>query len=152
MNPKRYSAVHLSVLVLLIAAAGIASGCGSSTTPVSSNPPPTPITQKNIYVTQTTGVLVFPIAATGNVAPTTTITNATTAFGDAHRTAFDSNGKIYVTDAGISSVVIFAASATGAATPTATIAGTGTGLDQPSGIALDSHNNIYVANSNGFTA
>ncbi len=142
MNAKLTSAVHLSFLLLAIGAVGIASGCGSS---YSSTTPPI-VQAKSIYVAQTGSVEVFPIATNGNVAPTTTITDATTAFSDVHRTAFDGIGNLYVTDAVNNSVVVFAAGASGAATPTATIAGGNTGLDKPSGIAVDANGKIYVTN------
>jgi sugar lactone lactonase YvrE len=91
----------------------------------------------------------FPLAATGNVAPTTNISgeiDETYIFDDAHRTAIDSSGNIYVTDLGANSVDIFAAGATGNVAPTKTISGTNTGLCRPSGIALDSTGKIYVSN------
>jgi len=145
MSSKRNSVAQVNFLLLAIGALGIAGGCGTST----STTPPI-VQAKNIYVTQTGSVEVFPIATNGNVAPTTTITDATNAFGDAHRTAFDSSGKLYVVDAGSvagsESIVVFSANATGAATPTATITGTATGLHHSNGIALDAQGRIYVTN------
>jgi len=104
-----------------------------------------------MYVTQAGGVEVFPLAATGNVTPSATIADVTTPFMDAHRTAFDASGNIYVTDAANNSVTEFAAGATGAATPIATIAGANTGLDIPSGIAIDASGKIYVTNEDNPT-
>lgn len=138
MNSKWNSVAQVSFLLLAIGAMGIASGCGTSST--TTTPPPPEL--KNIYVTQGTGVSVFPIASTGNVAPPPPITDAKTAFSDAHRTAFDASGNIYVTDLGNSSVVEFAAGASGASTPLATIISAS--LVSPSGIAIDTHGNIYV--------
>ena len=140
MSTKRNSVAQVNFLMLAIGALIIAGGCGTSSTTTT----PPIVEAKNIYVTQTLGVEVFPIATNGNVAPTTTITDATNAFSDVHRSAFDGSGNLYVTDAGNNSVVEFAAGASGAATPPATI--TGTSLVSPSGVAIDTHGSIYVSN------
>jgi sugar lactone lactonase YvrE len=130
--------VLLGVLLLVSGALIFVSGCGSSKSSV-----------QNMYVIGATGVSVFPVTATGNATPTTTISGTNTGFSDAHRAAFDAKGNIYVTDAGGPSVTVYAAGATGNATPTATITGLATGLAFPSGIALDASGNIYIANLDG---
>jgi sugar lactone lactonase YvrE len=138
MNTKRAGPARLGVLLgvlLLVSGALIfVSGCGSSSS------------VQNMYVIGAAGVSVFPVTATGNVAPTTTISGTNTGFSDAHRAAFDAKGNIYVTNTSGASVTVYAAGATGNATPTAIISGAGTGLAGPSGIALDASGNIYVTN------
>ena len=139
MHTKRTSLAHLSVLLLMIGALGIANGCGSFT----SSDLPT----KHIYVTQASSVKVFPLTASGDVAPTTTISGASTGFSDARSSAFDANGNIYITDAAGDSVLEFSVNASGTTTPVHTITGAATGLGFPRGIAIDTQGNIYVSNS-----
>jgi DNA-binding beta-propeller fold protein YncE len=109
----------------------------------------------NIYVTQADSaggsVLIFPVTATGNVAPSAIISGVNTRLDDPHRTAFDASGNIYVTSAYNSSVFIFPSSANGNVVPSTTISGVPTGLDYPNGIALDANGNIYVTNFGNFT-
>jgi len=144
---RRFGSQHLGVLlsVALVGALIFASGCGSSSSPKTTVPPG----GQSIYVTANTGESVFPVTASGNVAPTTAFT-VDGGTGDAHRSVVDANGNIYVTDAVNNDVTVYAAGATGGgATPTATISGADTGLNFPSGIALDASKNIYVSNSDG---
>ena len=88
-------------------------------------------------------VLIFPAAATGNVAPAI-LTGAATTLGSAFGLAFDSAGNLYVishpvgTTTGVFGILEFAPGAIGNAAPIKTIAGNGTG------IAVDAVGNIYV--------
>ena len=106
---------------------------------------------QNIYVTQglngddSGNVEVYPLTATGNVAPATTIAGASTDIVDAHKSAFDASGNLYVTSKNNSSVLVFAAGASGDVAPISTISGSNTLLARPTGIAIDSTGKIYVA-------
>ena len=104
----------------------------------------------SIYVANenTPSITVYPVTATGNIAPTITITGAATGLSEAHAVALDSAGKIYVTNGTGNSVVVYAANATGNASPTVTIAGAATTINHPNGIAIDSSGKIYVGNNN----
>jgi sugar lactone lactonase YvrE len=139
MHTKRTSLAHLCVLLLVVGALGMVSGCGAFS---SSDFLPT----KHIYVTQAGNVELFPLNANGNVAPSITI-SANPAFSDARSSAFDASGNIYIADAAGESVLVFSANASGTTGPVDTITGAATGLGFPRGIALDSQGNIYVSNS-----
>jgi sugar lactone lactonase YvrE len=106
----------------------------------------------DIYVADTSSVLVYPAGSKGNAAPSsaTISTTMTTGLGWPQGIALDSSGKIYVADdgpgaSGPGSVFVYPAGSKANAAPTATISGTNTGLSYPQGIALDSSSNIYVA-------
>jgi sugar lactone lactonase YvrE len=117
----------------------------------------------NIYVVNESGsnngtVTEYAASPTGtiNVAPTTTISGASTGLNDPHALALDSTGNIYVVNGNGSfigggtgsgnSVTVYSVGATGNATPTATISGTNTMFNDPNGIAVDAKGNIYVGN------
>ena len=140
MHTKRISLSYLCVLLLALGASEIATGCGPFT---SSDLPPT----KHIYVTQASSVELFPLTASGNVAPSITISGITSGFSDARSSAFDANGNIYIADAAGDTVLVFPANASGTTTPIRTIAGAATLLGLPRGIALDTKGNIFVSNS-----
>ena len=142
MNTTRAASARLGVLagVLLLGALIFVSGCSNN----SSNG--TPLPGQKIFVTQDSGVSVFPLTANGNVAPTATLSGAKTGLAGAHRLAFDTEFNGYVTNADTSTVTIYAPGTSGNALPTAVISGANTGLIVPFGIDLDSKNNIYVAN------
>jgi sugar lactone lactonase YvrE len=107
---------------------------------------------QNVYVASgrntNSSITKFPLPTTlaVNVAPTADIAGSNTTLDEAHRTAFDASGNIYVTSFYTNEVAIFAAAATGNIAPTTTISGGNTALDYPSGIALDSTGKIYIAN------
>ncbi|HXZ19780.1 MAG TPA: hypothetical protein VEG63_07510, partial [Candidatus Acidoferrales bacterium] len=92
--------------VLLVGALLWASACKTSSGPSK------PVGPTNLYLTQYVSntvpgsVLIFPPTATGDVAPTTTISGANTALDDAHASAIDSDGNIYVTNNDNSSVTV----------------------------------------------
>jgi len=143
MNTKRSAsqrwaaACGVLVLVIVLFAGHCESGKG--------------ILIQNIYVTQglngddSGNIEVYPLTATGNIAPATTIAGESTDIEDAHKCAFDASGNIYVTSKTNSSVLVFAAGASGDVAPISTISGSNTGLVQPTGIAVDSTGKIYVA-------
>src|ERR1700676_1599212 len=70
---RRFGSQHLGVLlsVPLVGALIFASGCGSSSSTKTTVPPPG---GQSIYVPAVTGESVFPVTASGNVAPTTAFT------------------------------------------------------------------------------
>lgn len=91
-------------------------------------------------------ITVFAANATGNVAPTTTISGSNTGLKGASGIALAADGRLYVASTCNNSVAIFAPGASGNVAPLATIAGASTHLDQPSAIALDGAGQLYVEN------
>jgi hypothetical protein len=106
-----------------------------------------------IFVTNTSAgtISVFAAGASGNVAPTRTITPAS--FSPAWSVAVDSGGTAYATSGTIpnSMIAVFAPGASGAATPIRTISGSAANLGAIF-IRLDPSANIYVSNTYGTTA
>ena len=103
----------------------------------------------HIYVTNATGtVTVYPLTATGNVAPTATITTGNDPFG----IAVDANNLYVTNNQAAVSVYPLSSITTGTLnlTPSAKIVGASTGLNGPEGVAVDA-NHIYVANATGST-
>jgi len=98
------------------------------------------------------GVKEWPNNATGNMAPTKTITNAAMTCVDG--VAIDGAGNIYAANRGGAgdAIFVFAPSASGASVPIATITGAGTLLSTPYSLVLDQFGDIWVGNSTGVTA
>ena len=141
MNAKGEAWVRLGLVgVLILGILLLVSGCSSNTSTG------TPLAAQNIFVVQGSAVSTFPLTASGNVAPSGTLSGANTKINDAHRLAFDTILNGYVSNAVGNSVTIYAPGTSGNSAPTATISGAATELTFPEGISLDSHNDIYVAN------
>src|ERR1700683_3645663 len=106
----------------------------------------------NAYVTNlaagpggTGSITIYAPGASGNGAPSATISGAATLLAQPQGVVVDGAGNIYV--ANLSNIVTeYAPGSNGNAAPRATISGSDTMLAGPSGIALDSHGKIYVAN------
>jgi hypothetical protein len=100
----------------------------------------------------TNPIVVFPTAATGNVAPTRAIGGALTTMtpGSPQAIATDAAGNLYVTNvvAGVSSILVFDPTATGNVPPLRTITGTSTMLGCAGGIAVDTEGGyVYVVST-----
>ena len=113
---------------------------------------------KNIYVADDTAgtnhygaITVYAAGATGNVAPTATITGSNTGLYAPQGIAINPvNGDIYVSNSARSasyggSITIYEAGSNGNASPLGAIQGSATQLGNPYGLALDGSGNIYVA-------
>ncbi len=96
-------------------------------------------------------VTMFPVDATGNVAPIATIAGPDTGLDTATSIALDSAHNIYVTSGRGESVTVYAAGATGDAAPIRTIFGRKTGLNFPASVGVDASGAVYVVN-NGATS
>lgn len=81
-------------------------------------------------------VVGFPYGATGNVAPTVTISGNLTGFISPCSDAVDKAGRIYVTDTAANAIYVFAANANGNVAPIQVIQGPNTQLANPEDIAV----------------
>lgn len=105
-----------------------------------------------LYVTNWAGqsITVYPVGATGNVAPAAVIAGSLTGIDLPYGVALDASGNIYVTNFDNNSIRIYAAGANGNVSPAATIMGSNTELLDPEGIGIDpSNGSIYVQSLNG---
>jgi hypothetical protein len=111
-----------------------------------------------VYVTNAAAnggyVTVYPVSASGNVAPAETISGSDTGIQNPYGIAVDARENIYVCnvygggDPGQGSITVFRKGATGNVSPQRTIVGAHTGLQDSVYIALDTSDNLYVANTN----
>jgi hypothetical protein len=122
-----------------------------STTPspviATPTPLPTPTAGTSLYVVnETTNVLVFPLAASGNVAPSLTLSSS--AITDSSDAALDNSGDLYVAnfsataDAVAAGNVLFFPAPLGASSTPTTLSYAG--FYSIVAIALDASNNLYV--------
>ena len=88
----------------------------------------------------------YAAGSNGNVAPTATITGASTQLGAPDGVAIDSAGDLFVSTPS-DLIAVFAPGATGDVFPVDTIAGAGTGLATPSDVALDAAGDVLVTSS-----
>lgn len=87
-------------------------------------------------------VAVYPLDATGNVAPIRIIANA----GPTGLAVDSENDEIFVAQVGISAIAVYARTASGNVAPLRTISGASTGLTVPLGMWLDKlHDELAVA-------
>lgn len=97
-------------------------------------------------------VTVYPVAASGNSAPTRTITGPKTKLYSPRDVAVDDSGRIYVSNTYfatplVNRITVFSADANGNVSPIQSISGSKTQLHQPLGVAVDGSGKLYVANS-----
>ncbi|MGC1380808.1 MAG: NHL repeat-containing protein [Candidatus Baltobacteraceae bacterium] len=96
-------------------------------------------------------ILEFPIAAKGNVAPSTVIIEpGAVGYNKATGVAVGSTGKIFAANGGIggeSDILEYATHASGSDSPIGDLNGSKTDLDGPWGLAVDKPGDVYVANS-----
>jgi hypothetical protein len=104
-----------------------------------------------LYVSTTTAIQRYnsALTATGNIAPSVTISGAATTLSSPSRLLLDvASDRLFVANPGSSSVLVFESISTmsGNAAPARTISGPSTLLVSPSDLALDTVNNtLYVA-------
>jgi DNA-binding beta-propeller fold protein YncE len=108
-------------------------------------------TAGQLYVSTNSAILRFSgaLTATGNIAPTASITGSATLLSSPEHLIVDpSADRLYVANQGSSSILVFdsASHTTGNAAPPRTISGASTLLAAPHDLALDAGNNLlYVA-------
>ena len=95
------------------------------------------------------GILVFPAAtASGNVAPSNSITGGNTLLSTPTGITFDSTGDLLVANSANNTVTTYASGASGNVAPTSTLGGAATLMNSPECVRTDSANLIYVCNNN----
>jgi sugar lactone lactonase YvrE len=101
------------------------------------------------YSSGTAGTITeYPLPASGNTAPMTTLGGGSTTLKGPGGIYVNASGSIYVADYKNASVDVFSASTTTQA-PTQQITGAATDLVDPAGLWLDKSGNIWVANGDG---
>ncbi len=91
-------------------------------------------------------ITVYAAGASGNVAPTRSISGSRTGLHFPSAIVVGRHGNICVANRASNSITCYAASANGDAAPVRTIHGPLTGLNVPTGVAFDPAGNVYVAN------
>lgn len=118
----------------------------------------TPKPKTEILATANQSVLVFSRTATGNVAPTRTITGGSTGLKDPVGLAVDNtHEEVFVSNANNSgsdgSVTVYPRTADGNTAPVRTIVGGATGLFRTVGVALDlTRDEVFATNYSGSIA
>jgi hypothetical protein len=134
-------------LALVAGAALVLTACGSTTTPTDPGPG-TQVVTAGIYVTTAANtVLVFPLSASGNVAPARTIAGTNTGLALPIGIGVDSKGSIYVANRTGSKVTVYPLGATGNVAPTRTM--TDTAMKSPQALFIDSGDGVFVATCPG---
>lgn len=133
---------------LVLSSAVLLAACGDSpTTPPVTPPVIPPVVQvgnAGIYVTTVSNsVLVFPLTATGNVAPTRTISGSNTGLSLPIGIGVDSHGSVYVANRTGSKVTVYPLGANGNIAPTRTL--TDTAMKSPQVLFIDRADNVLVA-------
>ena len=104
-----------------------------------------------LYVATNSGMVRFnnALSATGNIVPVATVTGSTTTLSAPQHLLVDPTGdRLFVANAGASSILVFESASTinGNVAPTRTISGSATLLSAPHDLAIDPINNLlYVA-------
>jgi sugar lactone lactonase YvrE len=148
-GPLRTAASLLAAVALtggMMAASVLVVGTGPSGAATTPTPPNT------MYVLNTTGssLLSFAPGATGNVAPSSTVSGAGSTLNSPSAAALDSSGNIWVANDLANTVVEFTQTqlATGGApAPTVTLAATANSLDNPTSLVFDRSGDLWVSNA-----
>ncbi|HEX3468162.1 MAG TPA: NHL repeat-containing protein [Candidatus Elarobacter sp.] len=135
-------------VVLFTTSSTLAVPTPTPTPTPSPTPSPTP-TPVSLYVPNASSVIAFPIGASGNVAPSNTVSGAATTLSNPTAEAFDTSRTLYVADFNTNAIDEFSAGASGNTAPAVQITGAATGISGPEGIGVDSSGNIYLSNRNG---
>lgn len=142
---------HGTAFAICALGLGILGGCTAKGSGGSVNP--FPPSQTHIYVFNAApsggSIASFPIGATGNVAPGTSIAGSLTGLDGPFYGTIGSAGSPYAPNAVANSVTTYAAGATGDTGPVTDLNGYSTGLATPYGVAIAASGDIYVTNAGG---
>ena len=99
-------------------------------------------------------ITVYPIQATGNVAPLRIIEGPRTRLNwPAHLSMDEEHGELYVANDGEDSILVFDAAAQGNIPPKRILQGPNTGIKNPTGVIVDTvHNELIVSNMGNHSA
>ncbi len=133
----------MRVSILAAVVAGL-TACSSSSPTQPGNPPVNPVVGKaGIYVTTVNnGVLVFPLTASGDVAPTRRIVGASTGLSLPIGVAVDSKGSVYVANRTGSRITVYPLGADGNVAPTRSL--TDTAMKSPQAIFIDKADAVFA--------
>ncbi len=108
------------------------------------------VSAPSTYVANQAGgsITAYATGATGDAAPTLTLTGASTGLSTPTGVLVDVTGKVFVANAGNNSITEYAPEVDGNTAPTTTVAGSLTKLSQPQDLALDPQGDLFVTNSN----
>lgn len=125
----------------LLAAAILLAACGKKSSPTD---PGTQLSAAGIYVSTAGGsVVVFPLTASGNVAPSRKISGASTGLSLPIGLAVDKSGSLYVANRTGSKITVYALGANGDVAPTRAL--TDTAMKSPQAVYLDNTNDAVYA-------
>jgi hypothetical protein len=102
-----------------------------------------------MYVNSGDRILVFPLAADGNVPPDRVIEGPQTGLNGPNSIVLDQAGFLYVSNAASSAITVYEPGADGDMAPVRTIRGVDTGLMVPAAMAFDEEGLLYVMNTGG---
>lgn len=126
---------------VLACTAVLLAACSDGKTPTD---PGTQVATAGIYVTNANNsVVVFPLTATGNVAPARTISGTNTGLSLPIGIGVDSHGSIYVANRTGSRVTVYPLGANGNVAPTRSL--TDTAMKSPQTLKIGSNDAVYVA-------
>jgi hypothetical protein len=121
-------------------AAVFLAACGGKKTPTD---PGTQVVAAGIYVTTATNtVVVFPLNATGNVAPTRKIAGASTGLSLPIGVGLDSKGSLYVANRTGSRITVYPLGANGDVAPTRSL--TDTAMKSPQGLYIAPNDAVFA--------
>ena len=108
-----------------------------------------PLVQPAVYVANggNSSINSYALGASGNVAPLTTLSGATTGLNGTSGVAIAPDGRVFVASANNNSIREYPYGAAGNVKPQAVIAGDATGLASPQALVLDGDGRLYVANA-----
>ena len=128
-----------------VVAAAFLAGCGSDSTtaPTPPTPPKPQVTKAGIYVTTVgNAVLVFPLTATGNVAPSRKISGPATGLSLPIGLGVDSKGSLYVANRTGSRITVYPLGADGDAAPTRSL--TDAAMKSPQGLFIGANDAVFA--------
>lgn len=131
-------------VLLLALSAALLTACGGgskdSTTPID---PGTQVVKAGIYVTTANNtVRVFPLTATGNVAPSRIIAGTNTGLSLPIGIGLDSKGSIYVANRTGSTITVYPIGANGNIAPTRSL--TDTAMKSPQALIVDRNDAVFA--------
>ena len=109
-----------------------------------------PVVQPAVYVANGgNSSITYALGVSGDVAPLTTLTGATTGLNGTSAVTIAPDGRVFVASANNNSIREYPYGSSGNVKPATVIAGDATGLASPQALVLDGDGRLYVANAAG---